>query len=279
MNTNYTHSQSARMMRKLLQCSLLAALLALSSCKDGKHEGKVEEVENTEAKAMLQGIWTNTDLDEVTLKVSGDTIIYADSTLAPVSFAIIGDSLVLRSYNETRYAIIKQTENVFHFCNRDGDIIRLAKSSNPDDNYIFEDRKPSVSINQNQLIKRDSVVTEGERRYRVYTQINPSTYKVVKSSLSQDGLQVDNVYYDNIINICIYNGGQRLYSSDIHKNDFKRFIPANVLSQSVLSDIIIDKVTESGIEFIAYICEPDSPESYVIRMIVSHGGKLTMKTM
>lgn len=263
------------MMNLILPCSFLVGLLALSSCKGESKVEAMEEVENAEAKAMLQGIWNNTDLDEVTLKVSGDTIIYADSTLAPVRFAIIEDSLVLRGYNETRYAIIKQTPTVFQFCNHEGDVIRLAKSTNPDDNYIFENRKPVVQINQNQLIKRDSVVTGGDRKYHVYIQVNPSTYKVIQSSLSQDGLQVDNVYYDNIINVCVYNGAQRLYSSDIHKADFKRFIPDNVLRQCVLSDIVIDKVTDAGVELLAYICEPDSPESYVVRMIVSHSGKLT----
>lgn len=275
MHTNCTHRLAVAMMNLILPCSFLVGLLALSSCKGESKVEAMEEVENAEAKAMLQGIWNNTDLDEVTLKVSGDTIIYADSTLAPVRFAIIEDSLVLRGYNETRYAIIKQTPTVFQFCNHEGDVIRLAKSTNPDDNYIFENRKPVVQINQNQLIKRDSVVTGGDRKYHVYIQVNPSTYKVIQSSLSQDGLQVDNVYYDNIINVCVYNGAQRLYSSDIHKADFKRFIPDNVLRQCVLSDIVIDKVTDAGVELLAYICEPDSPESYVVRMIVSHSGKLT----
>lgn len=275
MHTNCTHRLAVAMMNLILPCSFLVSLLALSSCKGKSKVEAMEEVENAEAKAMLQGIWNNTDLDEVTLKVSGDTIIYADSTLAPVRFAIIEDSLVLRGYNETRYAIIKQTPTVFQFCNHEGDVIRLAKSTNPDDNYIFENRKPVVQINQNQLIKRDSVVTGGDRKYHVYIQVNPSTYKVIQSSLSQDGLQVDNVYYDNIINVCVYNGAQRLYSSDIHKADFKRFIPDNVLRQCVLSDIVIDKVTDAGVELLAYICEPDSPESYVVRMIVSHSGKLT----
>lgn len=275
MHTNCTHRLAVAMMNLILPCSFLVSLLALSSCKGESKVEAMEEVENAEAKAMLQGIWNNTDLDEVTLKVSGDTIIYADSTLAPVRFAIIEDSLVLRGYNETRYAIIKQTPTVFQFCNHEGDVIRLAKSTNPDDNYIFENRKPVVQINQNQLIKRDSVVTGGDRKYHVYIQVNPSTYKVIQSSLSQDGLQVDNVYYDNIINVCVYNGAQRLYSSDIHKADFKRFIPDNVLRQCVLSDIVIDKVTDAGVELLAYICEPDSPESYVVRMIVSHSGKLT----
>lgn len=264
-------------MRCSVCAQLMLGMMILASCKDGSKPEAAEEVENTEAKAMLQGIWINTDIDEVTFKVHGDSIVYADSTMAPVQFAVINDSLVLRGYNETRYAIVKQTENVFQFSNKDGDVIRLVKSTNPDDNYFFEKRKYVAQLNQNQLIKRDSIVTYDEYRYRIYTQVNPSTYKVVKTYLSQDGIQTDNVYYDNIINICIYNGGKRHFSRDFRKQDFKKFIPANVIPQVVLSDIVIDKVTQQGVELLAMVCEPDSPESYVIRIIVSHNGQMMMK--
>lgn len=277
VNNIKRNTRTVSVLRLLVYAQMFLAVISVASCRDGAKTADEVETENAEAKAMLQGIWVNTDADEVTLKVKGDSIIYADSTLSPVAFAIIGDSLVLRGYNETRYAIVKQTENVFQFYNKDGDVIRLAKSNNADDNYIFEERKPVAMLNQNQLIKRDSIVDDGIHRYRIYTQINPSTFKVVKSSLSQDGLQTDNVYYDNIINICIYNGGQRHFSRDFHKQDFGKFIPANIIPQVVLSDIVIDKITAQGVEMYAMLCEPDSPESYVIHIIVSHDGKMMMK--
>lgn len=251
-------------------------LLLLASCKNVSSNDSAVEEENTEAKAMLQGIWLNAEDEVVCMKVKGDSIIYADSTLTPVRFAIINDSLVLKGYKEVRYAINKQTEHIFQFTNHSGDLVKLLKSNNPDDGYVFENR-PSAPINHNQLIKRDSIVSGADKHYRVYTQINPSKYKVITTAFNQEGVQVETVYYDNIINICIYDGGRRLYSSDIHKQDLKKFVPAGFLAESILSDIVVDCVSAEGIEMLAYVCKPDAITSYVVRLIVSHNGKMRMK--
>ena len=91
------------MQRTRLIPFILAAVTLLASCKDtGKSVVKEEEDET--AKEMLQGTWIGED-DCVAFSVKGDTIFYNDSTMAPVEFAIINDSLVLRGSTETRYAI------------------------------------------------------------------------------------------------------------------------------------------------------------------------------
>lgn len=247
----------------------------VSSCKDGTKIVVVDEKENLEAKKMLQGIWLDDEIGEVVLKVSGDTIVYADSTMSPVSFKVIGDSLVLKSFSESRYSITKQTANIFQFKNHNGDVVKLIKSTDPNDKYVFQQRKPAP-LNQNQLIKRDTVVFEGNHKYHVYVQVNPSTYKVISTSYNDDGVQVDNVYYDNIINVCIYDGGKRIYSRDIYKQDLKSYVPSEFLRSSVLSDITLDKVTSEGVELLALVCTPDSPLYYVVRMKISQGGTLKM---
>lgn len=56
--------------------------------------------------------------------------------------------------------------------------------------------------------------------------MNPTTYKVYKSSYNDDGVQVDNVYYDNIVNIHVYHGANRVFSRDFHKKDFLKVVPA-----------------------------------------------------
>lgn len=249
----------------------------LLSCKGSGNEVAVVEVEDAEAKAMLQGVWLSEDNDDVVMKVKGDTIVYADSALMPVRFSIIADSLVLKGYNEVRYAIVKQTENVFQFNNSTGDVVRLVKSQNKDDEWAFDNHHASVSINQQQLIKRDTVVVGADKQYRVYTQVNPTKYKVINTSYNQDGVQVETVYYDNIVNICIYDGGRRLYSCDIHKRDFGKFVPKDFIGQAVLSDIVIDRVSERGVEFLAYVCDPDSVTQYVLRLVVSHSGRLKIE--
>ena len=264
-------------MRNLLLFISSILILTATSCKDGA-KGYVaqEEQENMEAKKMLQGIWIDDEDGEVTMKVKGDTIIYSDTTMAAVAFKIVNDSLVVKGYTESRYAIKKQSANIFQFLNHNGDVVKLIKSTDPNDAYVFEHRKPIAPLNQNQLIKRDTVVFVGDHKYHIYVQVNPSKYKVIATSYNNDGIQVDNVYYDNIINVCVYDGGNRLFSRDVHKQDLKAYVPADFLTHSVLSDVTLDKVTADGIEFLASVCSPDSPLYYAVRMKILKSGQLKM---
>lgn len=279
MNTtlNLKNCQTMNRSSFLILVTLFTVLM-LASCKKDAGTTVVPAVEeNKEAKAMLQGIWVNDEDGTVVIKVKGDTVIYADSTDAPVAFAIINDSLVMRGYNEMRYAIVKQTEHVFQFLNANGETVKLVKSENEADKYAFEGHT-TMTFNQNQLIKRDSVVFAGSHKYHYYVQVNPSKYKVVCTSYNDDGVQVDNVYYDNIINLCVYEGSKRVFSSDIHKQDFKKYVPASYLSQAVLSDITIDCTTNQGnLEFLASVCSPNASTSYAVRLTVTPEGKLMMK--
>ena len=68
-----------------------------------------------------------------------------------------------------------------------------------------------------EVIKKDSIVTYKNTRYRGYVYINPSKMKVFKTSYSENGISVDNVYYDNVIHICVYEGKKMLYGQDITK--------------------------------------------------------------
>ena len=58
------------------------------------------------------------------------------------------------------------------------------------------------------MLKRDCVVFFNDEKYHCYIQINPTTYKVVKPSVNDDGVEVDNVYYDNIVNLTVFNGNK-----------------------------------------------------------------------
>ena len=189
-------------------CIILAALL---SCT-GKTSDAAPPAEDTVAKQMLQGVWMSED-EVVTMRVAGDTISYSDSTMAPAYFAVVRDSLVIRGATEARYEILKQTEHIFEFRNHAGDIVKLLKSDNPDDAKAFT-KHAAPPLNQNRLIKRDTVAIVADRKYHVYVQVNPSTYKVIRSTYNQEGIMVDNIYYDNIINVCVYDGGTRLFSRD-----------------------------------------------------------------
>jgi hypothetical protein len=108
-------------------------------------------------------------------------------------------------------------------------------------------------------------------------QVNPTTYKVIKTTYNDEGVQVGNVYFDNIINLAVFQGAQRVFSSDFHKNDFAKHVPADFLKRSILSDMLFSHVDADGIHYNALICEPDSPSSYAVDVQVAFNGKVTFK--
>ena len=48
---------------------------------------------------------------------------------------------------------------------------------------------------------------------------------------------MDNVYYDNIIHICVYEGKRSLFAKDITRQMFKHVIPDDFLKWAILSDM------------------------------------------
>lgn len=264
-------------MKKIVNLWLLSCILTLVAC--GQKVEKQQEVkEDTAAKKMLQGIWLNDDdEDDVAFCVKGDTIYYPDSTSQPVYFYIAGDTLVMKGANLAKYPIVKQAEHIFQFKVQNGDVVKLVKTE--DKSYLqqFIHNHASVALNQNTLIKRDTVVVRGDEKYHLYVQVNPTSYKVYKSSYNDDGVEVDNVYYDNIVNLHVYHGANCLFSRDFHKKDFDKQVPASFLDQSILSDIVFNKIDESGIHYLAVLAMPDSSLSYQVEVIISFEGKMSMR--
>ena len=136
------------------------------ACGEKKVEQQVEPKENAEAKKLLQGIWLNDDAGDVVFKVKGDTVYYPDTTSLPVYFKIVGDTFVLYGASVVKYPIQKQSHHLFVFANQNGEQVRLVKSEDPSDDYSFEGKK-AQPLNQNRLIKRDTVITHGTERIRL----------------------------------------------------------------------------------------------------------------
>ena len=248
----------------------------LTGCARQKNGTMEEAKESNEAKAMLHGIWVDEETEEVSFSVKGDTIFYSDSTSMPAYFKIVGDSLVLGS--GTRYGIVKQTEHLFWFKNQGGDIVKLQKSTNPDDAAEFIHDTPKVMTYTHQ-VKRDSVVSFNGDRYHWYIAINPTKYKVVTRTYNDDGVEVENVYYDNIMHISVYRGGQKLYSSDFRKQQYAKMVPENFLSEAVLANMEFSSIDAAGIHFNATLCIPDGASCYLVETLISYKGQLTMKTL
>lgn len=256
---------------------ILALVCSMVSCRNSKDQKEQAPEENKAAKQMLQGIWVDEDQQDVTFKAKGDTIYYPDSTSLPVYFQIVDDTLVLHGANVVKYPILKQTRHLFVFKNQNGDEVRCVLSDDPDDASFFSENRPQA-LNQGELIKRDTVVTYGDERYHCYVQINPTTYKVISPTYNDDGVEVDNVYFDNIINLNVYHGAKKLFGGDFRKQQFDGKAPERFLKQGILSDMTLRNCDENGIHYIASLIIPGtSMTSYQIEITVGYNGQMRMK--
>ena len=253
---------------------LAIAVIILAAC-GGKGQKTAEPAEDLNAKQKLQGIWVDAETGDLSFQAEGDSIFYPDSMNVPVRFLIVGDTLILQGSNMTKYPIVKQTEHLFSFINRNGDVVKLNKSDGNELEQAFE-QEPSVTLNQRKTIKRDTVVFAGNDRYHCYVQVNPTKQKVFKSKINDDGVSVDNVYYDNSIRVSIFEGRSRIYMHDFHKEDFARLVPQDFLRQSILSDILVTDNDAESVNYNAHLVIPDSPSSYIINVKVSYKGKMSM---
>jgi hypothetical protein len=252
---------------------IVVAVLLLGGCS-GKQGSTESEQEDCEAKAQMQGVWVDAETEDVAFRVEGDTIFYADSTSMPAYFRIISDSLVLAS--GTRYAIERHSENLFWFKNQNGDLIKLRKAEEADNVPEFVHDKPTV-MTYTQQVKRDSVVMFNGERYHWYVAINPTRYKVVLRTYNDDGMEVENVYYDNIMHISVFNGARQLFSSDFRKQQYNGLVPQKFLEEAVLSDMEYSKVDAQGLHFIATLCVPDGASCYQAETVISYKGEVTKK--
>lgn len=265
-------------MKQAFNILLLACfLLGVAACGQKSEKEQPEIKEDTAAKKLLQGIWLDgDDEDDVAFRVKGDTIYYPDSTSRPVYFYIVGDTLVMKGANTSKYPIVHQAAHIFQFKVQNGDIVKLVKTD--DQSYLqqFSHEQP-VTLNQNTLVKRDTVVNAGNEKLHLYVQVNPTTFKVYKSSYNDDGVEVDNVYHDNIVNVNIYQGSRKIFGRDFRKEDFKGQVPHEFLKQSILSDIVFRKVDADGVHYKVVLAMPDSSMSYQVEIIISLEGKMTIK--
>ena len=248
----------------------------MASCKpqDGA-PGVAEAQENVEAKAMMQGIWIESETQEVAFRAEGDTIYYPDSTSQPAYFCIIGDSI---SLGPNRYPIVKQSEFVFWMKNQTGDLRKFIKSETEDDTIAFANQEPEILM-ANDVIKMDSVVFYNGERYHWYVAVNPTKYKVVKTSYTSEGVGVENVYYDNIIHISLFKGSACLYSQDFSKQMYADNVPQEFLEQAILGNMQYDHMDGRGIYFNATLCIPDGASCYLVETLISLNGKVTMKLL
>lgn len=242
----------------------------LAACKHDVPE-KAEPTEDKAAKTRLQGIWVDADMQQAVMRVKGDTVFYPDTTSVPAYIAVVQDTLVT-GHGVAKYAITKLTDNVLWFENQNGDIVKLHKSDDSADALAFQNTRPKVNIITTKT-KSDTIVEYDGDRYHCYVQVNPTTYKVESPTYNDEGVMVGNVYYDNIINLTVYRGGDRLFKADLRKQMFSKYIPQTRLRQAVLSNIEFASIDSHGLHFNTTICIPSGASCYMLDTTISFDGR------
>jgi hypothetical protein len=234
----------------------------------GSSSGRPKE--SKEAKQLLQGIWVDEGTDEVLFKLQGDSVYYPDSTSMPAYFMVAADTLYIGS--TSRFHIEKHAEHVLWIQNEEGELIKLHKDDDPDDDEEFLEHQVQTLT---EVVKRDTVVFYNSERYRLYFAINPTKYKVTLNTVNEDGMEVENVYYDNIIHLSIFKGSTELFSRDFRKPQYEKKVPAQFLTQSILNDMEYEKTDAQGFHVNASLCTPGNASCYRVEHVISFDGKLT----
>ncbi len=260
-------------MKKLL--TIIASGVLIMACT-GKKDRTVEllPTESTGAKELLQGIWVDDYTNTLFFKIEGDTIYYTNSQNMPAYFRIVKDTIYIYGNEVSKYKIDRQTENIFWFHAYPDNIIRLYRSDNMSDTLAFTDRSVQVIQPVTEVVKKDTVMTYDGVRYRAYAYINPSTIRVIKTTYSEDGMGYDNIYYDNIIHICIYQGKQAVFARDINKKMFEGVVDPGLLEKSVLADMDFKGIDRGGYHYQAVVCVPESPVCNLVNLDISFDGEL-----
>ncbi len=249
-----------------------ALLLSLSGCSS-RQGGSTERPENKEAKALLQGVWMDAETDNVVFKMEGDSVFYSDSTSVTAYFKVVDDTLYIG--RTARYHIERQTEHLICFQSPDGDLIKLYKV----EEEVADDYEPQKAqvLSLTDVEKKDTVVFWGGERYHLYIAINPTKYKVSRRTVNEDGLEVENVYYDNVIHLSIFQGSRQLFSRDFRKQQYEKQVPSQFFNESILNDMDLMKTDASGFHLYLSICKPGDASCYQLEHIVSFNGQLTIK--
>ena len=257
-------------------------ILLLTSCGSGqKTDTTTPKVLEADTAAMhrLAGIWIDAETEAVVFRVDGDSLFYPDSTSLPIRFAIYEDTLVLFTADTVRYPIVHQGDYTLSYESLSGDSITLHLSDNPTDSLFFFDRQREYApILLNEEVSRDTILfSPAGERYHLYIKVNPTHYRVYQTTYTDEGLAAENVYYDNIIHIGVYQGRDCLYSHDFKKADFAELVQESFLQGAILSNAEFGAVDRAGCHFNITICQPNGSSCYVVSLVVDRHGNLEKK--
>lgn len=250
-------------------------LLALCTIGCNRSGMNVSE-EDTEAKSMLQGIWKNDEAGNLAIMVKGDSILFPDTSSLPLSFWIYRDSLYTQGAHVISYKIVKQSEHLFKFVNQVGEEVKLVKSTDKMSQKAFLQDRP-YAMNIFRTVDTDTVSVESGVKYDCKIHIEPTSDRMLKSTLTDEGIEVDNMYLDNMARLTVLKEGVRIYTHDFRKSEFQSMVPRDFLKTSILRSVDYSHADSAGVYFDATIGIPDASTGYVVELKVSKNGKLSKK--
>lgn len=256
---------------------LLPVVLAGCGQQAAREQQEMQEADR-QSHAYLQGVWVDNTTEVPVFRIEGDTVYYPDALRAASYFGVKGDTFTTYGGQVTAYYMERLSDGYLTLRSSGGDLISLYKSDNDSyDSLAFTPSDADIEPEEPQVIEKDSVVMFEGTRFRGYVYINPSQIKVIRSGISQEGMSVDNIYYDNIIHICVYKGKQRLFSKDISKPMFSSVIPENFLKVSILEDMDFMGVNEDGYKYRATVGDPEGTACYYVDLLVDNDGNIDYK--
>jgi hypothetical protein len=255
--------------------TLLLLMAVVAGCGQKTGTPKQRE-ESSAAKALLQGVWSDEESETLVFKMEGDSVYYPDFTSMPAYFWVYGDTLYIGS--SARYHIEKHTEHLLWFTNNDGELVKLVKDDGEADKEAFNNNQTQI-LSLTDVLKKDTVVSYEGERYHIYIAVNPTKYKVSRQTINDDGLEVENVYYDNIIHLSIFKGNQQLFSRDFRKKQYEQRLPAQFFGQAVLNNMEYDKIDANGFHMNASLCSPGDAICYLLEHVISFDGKLSTQLL
>ena len=154
-----------------------------------------------------------------------------------------------------------------------GDILQLSKAEHLQDSLWIHNLTPEKTTEE--VISKDKIVYYNNQRFRGYVYINPTDIKIHQLEITEEGLEIENVYYDNIIHICVYEGKNKLFGRDMKKQDFRSLIPEEYFQRAILSDMDFVGVNTKGYQYQATLCIHNSASCYLINISITTDGDIT----
>lgn len=255
-------------------CLLLCVFLSLVACKDRTSDEAMRQ-EDLKAKKMLQGIWFFDD-GETAFMAKGDSIFFPDTTSLPVKFWIAHDSLYLKGNHVCHYQVTAQADHLFKIANPSGDEVKFVKGGNNVARADFMQARP-YALNTFRTFDSDTVVSNDMGFFDTRIHVETTSDQVIRSTYNDQGIEVDNMYLDNVARITTLNHDKLVYSHDFRKAEFSQLVPAEFLEKCILRGITFSHAAGDALYYDVSIGIPDASTTYVIELRINSKGKVTKK--